>query len=56
MKTMKDFIQLAKEILDFLYKTKKWWLIPLFLFLIIVGLLIILASSSPVPIFIYPLV
>jgi len=53
---MKDFIQLLKEILEFLYKTKKWWLIPLILLLIIIGLLIVLASSSPVPIFIYPLV
>jgi len=53
---MKDALEMFKEILEFLYKTKKWWLIPLILLLIIIGLLIVLSASSPVPIFIYPLI
>jgi len=53
---MKDALSLLKEILEYLYRTKKWWLLPLILLLIIVGLLIILSASVPVPIFIYPFI
>lgn len=53
---MRDFFSVVKELFDFMTKTKRWWLIPLVLLLVIVGLLILLVASSPVPIFIYPLI
>jgi len=53
---MFDTIKSFKEILQYLWKTKKWWLLPAILFLIIIGLLIVLVATSPIPIFIYPLV
>ena len=53
---MREVLELIKDLLKFLWKTKKWWLIPVILLLIIIGLLIILSASSPVPVFIYPLV
>jgi flagellar biosynthesis/type III secretory pathway M-ring protein FliF/YscJ len=53
---MKDTFSLIKEIFQYLNKTKKWWLIPLALLIIIIGLVILLMASSPVPVFIYPLI
>lgn len=52
---MLGIVDLFKEFLELLIETSKWWLIPVILFLIIIGLLIILSSTSPVPIFVYPL-
>jgi hypothetical protein len=37
-------------------KSKKIWIIPLVLFLIIIALLVISAQISPLPIFIYPII
>lgn len=37
-------------------KSKKVWLIPLFLLLIIVALLVISAELAPVPLFLYPII
>lgn len=37
-------------------KSKKIWIIPLVLFLIIIALLIISAQISPLPIFLYPII
>lgn len=45
-----------KELIKFMWKTKKWWLVPAVLLIIIVALLIIASYSSPLPVFIYPLV
>ncbi|MEM5881565.1 MAG: DUF5989 family protein [Candidatus Aenigmatarchaeota archaeon] len=45
-----------KEIFKYLLKTKKWWLIPFVLLLVIIALLLILSTISPIPVFIYPLV
>jgi len=53
---MKDTLEILKEIFEYLWKTKKWWLIPVVLLIVIVGLLILIVSTSPVPVFIYPLV
>jgi len=36
-------------------KSKKIWIVPVILLLIIVALLVISAQISPLPIFIYPL-
>jgi hypothetical protein len=43
------------EILNFLWKRKLWWLIPMVAVLLLFGLLVIFASASGVGPFIYTL-
>lgn len=45
---------IAGEFIDFLKHNKKWWLIPILLILLAMGLLVLLSSSAVAP-FIYPL-
>jgi hypothetical protein len=42
------------EYLGFLRQNKKWWLLPILLFLFILGVLILLSSTAAAP-FIYTL-
>lgn len=57
-----DFQQLAqekryplfREFIAFLAHNKKWWLLPIILMLMAIGLLVLLSSSAIAP-FIYPL-
>lgn len=44
-----------KDVAAFLWERKAWWLLPLFILLIIVGALVLLAQSSVISAFIYPL-
>lgn len=37
-------------------KSKKIWIIPVILFLVIISLLIISAQISPLPVFLYPII
>lgn len=46
---------LIKEFFLFIKHEKKWWLIPLIGVLLIVGALVLFASSSPLAPFLYPL-
>jgi hypothetical protein len=46
---------LIKEFFLFIKQEKKWWLVPLIAVLLLVGALIVFASSSPLAPFIYPL-
>ncbi|MFP4118185.1 MAG: DUF5989 family protein [Candidatus Woesearchaeota archaeon] len=41
------------ELLEFLLMTKKWWLAPILIALIILALIIIFGTSSPASPFIY---
>ena len=43
------------ELMAFLWEKKAWWLIPLVLLLILIGMLLVLAQSSSIAPFIYPL-
>jgi hypothetical protein len=43
-----------KELFMFLKERKKWWLIPIVISLIIIGLLIVFAESSAIAPFVYP--
>jgi hypothetical protein len=43
-----------REYVDFLRHNKKWWLIPIIVALLLVGVLIVLGSSAAAP-FIYTL-
>ena len=45
---------LARELLDWLRHNRKWWLAPLLIVLLIVGVLVVLGSTVLGP-FIYPL-
>ena len=45
---------LVAEFIEFLVESKKWWLIPIVVVLLLVGLLVFLSSSVAAP-FIYPL-
>ncbi|MFV1917612.1 MAG: DUF5989 family protein [Patescibacteria group bacterium] len=46
---------MIKELLQFLWQEKKWWLIPPVIVFIIFGLLIVFSTASPVSPFIYAL-
>jgi len=45
---------LVGEFFDFLKNNKKWWLLPVLIILLGLGLLVLLSSSAIAP-FIYPL-
>ena len=44
----------VKELLGFLRREKKWWLIPMVLVLVVLAFLIIFAQSSALAPFLYP--
>jgi hypothetical protein len=46
---------LVREFFLFIKHEKKWWLVPLIVVLLLVGALLILAQSSPLAPFLYPL-
>lgn len=48
-------LSFLKEIWDFARYRKKWWLMPVILFLMLIAGLIILVSSSQVAPLLYPL-
>jgi hypothetical protein len=48
-------ISIMIEIWDFLRIRKKWWLTPIFIFLLLLGALIILTEGSVLAPFIYTL-
>jgi len=47
--------ELLRDLWKYLIQNKKWWLIPLIITLLLVGLLIFLAASSALSPFIYSL-
>ena len=53
--TVKDRLGIASEFLRFLWKQKLWWLIPMVLMLLFVGLVIVLSQTPAVAPFIYTL-
>lgn len=48
-------LAILKEFWDFLKVRKKWWLTPIFLFLILLGALILFTEGSALAPFIYAL-
>jgi hypothetical protein len=48
-------LSIIKEFWDFLKVRKKWWLLPIVVFLLLLGLLIILTEGTAVAPFIYTL-
>ena len=47
-------MEFIKEVVRFLIERKKWWLAPILVLLLIIGLIIIFANSAIAP-FIYTL-
>lgn len=47
---------LIREFFLFVKQEKKWWLVPLLAVLLLIGVLIVFAGSSPLAPFIYPLI
>jgi len=47
--------QIVKEFWSFLKVRKKWWLTPIVLFLLVLGMLLVLAKGSALAPFIYSL-
>jgi len=54
-RSMTSNVGIVGELLNFLWKRKLWWLIPMVAILLIFGLLLIFASASGVGPFIYTL-
>jgi hypothetical protein len=54
-KSMVTNTGVAGEILVFLWRRKLWWLIPMITMLLLLGLLLVFASSSGVLPFLYPI-
>ena len=53
--TLNTMFQTMKQLLILAIHSKKIWIIPIILFLIIIALLIISAQISPLPVFLYPI-
>jgi hypothetical protein len=47
--------QIFKEFLLFLRQEKKWWLLPLIVILLALGLLLVFSTTSPLAPLLYPL-
>lgn len=52
---MIERILIVKDLLKFFWDRKLWWLIPMIIVFLIVGLLILFVGSSPLAPIIYPL-
>jgi len=48
-------IEILKELWGFLMARKKWWLLPIIIMLVLLGLLIVLTEGSAIAPFIYTL-
>ena len=48
-------LSILSELWDFLKVRKKWWLFPIVFFLLLIGILLLLAEGSAVAPFIYTL-
>ena len=52
---MKAHFELLKDIITLLRERKKWWLLPVIVFLLVFGILLVLSGSSAIAPFIYTL-
>lgn len=48
-------IGIVKEMVEFLFKRKKYWLIPLVVILLLIAILVLVGQGSVMPAFIYTL-
>ncbi len=52
---MIDRLGVMGELVRFVWSRRNWWLLPLVIGLVLVGLLVVLAASTPAAPFLYPL-
>jgi drug/metabolite transporter superfamily protein YnfA len=52
---MKAHVELFKDVVTLLRERKKWWLLPVIIFLAVFGILLVLAGTSAIAPFIYTL-
>ena len=52
---MWEKLKTLKGLFKFLWKRKLWWLIPMLIIFLIIGILILVVGSSPLAPIIYPL-
>jgi len=51
---MNPITQFFKELFQFLKENKWWWIIPLIIFAILIGLIIFFSlNAKPIPVFVY---
>ena len=55
LQVVRGYGGIIRELFGFLWKQKLWWLIPSLVVLLIFGLLLIFAQSTPLAPFIYTL-
>lgn len=48
-------LQIIKEVFEFLLEKKKYWVIPIIIILILIGVLVVLSEGSAIAPFIYTL-
>ena len=54
-KQIKGYGSIVGELMGFLWKQKLWWLIPALVVLLVFGLLLLFAQSTPLAPFVYTL-
>lgn len=55
IRRVKSNLSIVRELLSFLWQNKLWWMIPMVVVFLILGLLIVFTQSSAVVPFIYTL-
>jgi Family of unknown function (DUF5989) len=55
IQTASGRLGIMRDLFAFFWSNKRWWLVPMLIILFVVGILIILAQSSAIAPFIYPL-
>ncbi len=55
LRTAMTNLGVVGELMEFLWKRKRWWLIPMVTILLLFGILLIIASTTSVGPFIYTL-
>jgi hypothetical protein len=48
-------LAIIREFFEFLRESKRWWIAPILVFMVLLGILVIFASNSPLAPFIYSL-
>lgn len=52
---MLEKTKILKDLFSFLWKRKLWWLIPMLVVFLVIGILILFVGSSPLAPIVYPL-
>ena len=53
---MKELLKVLKEILEYVWKLKLYWMIPAALIFLIIAILLVTTATTAVPVWMYPLV